>query len=52
MYEFSQTDIRKSRRNPDSEGKICNDYANFDTFIKLGMVEESPKDWKIDGRQV
>ena len=26
--------------------------ANFDTFMKLGMVEDIPKDWEINGRQV
>ena len=24
-----------------SEGKSCNDCANFDTFLKLGMVEDN-----------
>ena len=24
-----------------NEGKSCNDCANFDTFLKLGMVEDN-----------
>ena len=24
-----------------SEGKSCNDCANFDTFMKLGMIEDN-----------